>query len=513
MTAGWIAFLAYSAVAIAVGIAAARRRRLAAVESARPAAAERDYWTAGRSLSAASVGLSISAGFLSVSWSCVYAVQLFYWYGLGGVWLITVPWLITLVAIFLLADRYRTLPAFSQPEMVGARFGRRARGVVAVALAFVFLVWGGAEIYVAATLLAPELLVSPSTLVLLIGLVVAVYSMLGGFQAVVDTDKLQFGIVVLYLCGVAALAAYGLGAVGGASGAMSGDGVVGAAVSGAKSDVPWTDLLAPGWALVALTLVAYLPGWIFETDLWLRVQAARDRGAARRGVALAALVALLFVGVVPGFIGVAALQLYPVEDGAFPPAVGNEGDAILAALVRDFAPAWLAGLLAVGLVAAAMSTIDTCTNVVALSVAYDLLGIGAPTETGSAGHSSFGSRAVTVASVAAACAFALGIDSLWDIFYLSSGVLTTAVAFPVAAVFSRRVLAPAVTGSAAAGLVGTATAYFLETRGLLAPVEPAWLAASGVGFVLWGLVAALVGGLAGQWVGIRSAAGTAANAP
>ncbi len=53
--------------------------------------------------------------------------------------------------------------------------------------------------------------------------------------------------------------------------------------------------------------------------------------------------------------------------------VGYEGDAIFAALVASFAPGWLAVPVSVGLVAAAMSTVDTCANVMALSVAYDLL--------------------------------------------------------------------------------------------------------------------------------------------
>ena len=81
----WIAFGGYVAAALFLGwLAHARHGRGDA------------YWTADRQLGAASVGLSISAGFLSISWSCVYAVQLFYWYGLGAIWLITVPWLLAL---------------------------------------------------------------------------------------------------------------------------------------------------------------------------------------------------------------------------------------------------------------------------------------------------------------------------------------------------------------------------------------------------------------------------------
>lgn len=74
MTATWIAFILYAAAAIALGWSAYRR-----------GGAPADFWTAKRRLDGFSVGLSLSAGFMSVSWSCVYAVQLFYWFGLGGI--------------------------------------------------------------------------------------------------------------------------------------------------------------------------------------------------------------------------------------------------------------------------------------------------------------------------------------------------------------------------------------------------------------------------------------------
>jgi SSS family solute:Na+ symporter len=485
--ATWLAFLAYSLAAIVMGWRASRRQN------------DADFWTAGRGLSSGSVGLSLSAGFLSISWSCVYAVQLFYWYGAGGLLLMTLPWLAALAGIYWLARRYHALDAFSQPEMVGARFGIQARRVVAVALAFVFLVWGGAEIYVAATLLAPAMAVPGWTLIVMIGAIVAIYSVLGGFAAVVNTDRLQYGIVVLYILTMAWLALRGLRATDVWLGSVDGAGAAWQAllqqpITGARSGTSWTGLMSAGLATVVLTFVAYLPGWLFETDLWIRVQAARDPRAARRGIAFAAINAALFVGLVPMFIGVSALVLFPPVDGTIPPELGNEGDAIFAALVATYAPPWLAVLVAIGLVAAAMSTIDTCTNVVSLSIDYDIL--GQPPGAGAAGAGR--ARAVTVASVAAACLFALNTESLWDIFYLSSGVLTTAVAFPVAAVFLPRVQPRAVVWSSVAGFGVTVAAYFLEASGSLAAVEPGWLADSGIGYILWGLAGAAAAGLFGQ---------------
>jgi Na+/proline symporter len=468
MLATWIGFIIYICITLVLGWWAQRKKDQGVA-----------FWTAGRSLSSFSVGLSISAGFMSVSWSCVYAVQLFYWYGIGAVWLITIPWLIALAGIYFLSKRYHHLSAFSQPEMVESRFGKGSKRMIALALGFVFLVWGGAEIYVAGTLLSPALGISRQLVIFIISLVVGIYSTMGGFRAVVLTDKLQYTIVALYILAVGWLAAKGLNQVD-----MK---MIDLPVTGARSGTAWSGFFSPGLVLVGLTLAAYLPGWIFETDLWLRVQAAKDQRTARRGVLIAGINGFLFVGLLPMFIGVAALFIFPMTGNTFPEIIGNQGDAIFSALVSIYAPGWLAVLFVVGLVAAAMSTIDTCINVMALSLGYDIA------EIPKRSHAEKWSRLVTIASVFLAFLFALNTESLWDIFYLSSGILTTSAAFPVAAVFIKKVKSRGVFYSSLWGFVGTILFYFLEVKGFLIGVEPGWLQESGLGYILWGMLLAAAG--------------------
>ena len=132
----------------------------------------------------------------------------------------------------------------------------------------------------------------------------------------------------------------------------------------------------------------------------------------------------------------------------------------------------------------------------ALSIGYDLLSRGPAATAGTR------SRWVTIAATAGTVLFALNTQSLWDIFYLSSGILTTAVAFPVAAIFMPKVRKAGVAASSLAGLAGILLAYFLEVYGPLKDWEPAWLADTGLGFILWGILAAT----AGYLVGGRSAA-------
>jgi Na+/proline symporter len=179
--------------------------------------------------------------------------------------------------------------------------------------------------------------------------------------------------------------------------------------------------------------------------------------------------------------------LFPPIDGVLPSSIGSEGDTIFAALVQTYAPNWLALLVAVGLVAAAMSTVDTCVNVMALSIAYDMFGLHLKNNGKNI------SQTITVLAVLAAGIFALNTESLWDIFYLSGGVLTTAVAFPVAAVMIPQVNKNGVFWSSFLGFVGIISAYFLQVNGFLVSLQPNWLNATDLAYILWGIVSASLG--------------------
>ncbi|HQU71051.1 MAG TPA: sodium:solute symporter family protein [Calditrichia bacterium] len=470
----WLAFLGYSALVIGMGLVIYFRERHKAPDT-------RQFWSANANLSGWSVGLSISASMMSISWSCVYGVQLFYWYGTGAAWLLIIPWLLTMAGFWIFAPRFRRLQAFSQPELLGKRFGLPARQLLAPALIFVFIVWGGAEIYAAGITIAPFLGVSVETALLLIALVVAAYSFTGGFEAVVSTDKIQFALVALFITIMAIVA---VTAAGDAD-------LAAAALTAPKASPDQPNFFSPGWVLILLTLVAYLPGWLVETDVWIRMQAGRDDRQARRGIFLAGFNSFVFVGIMPLLIGLAALALYPPDGGTVHPRLAD-GSLIFSVLMQDFTPAWLSVVLGVGLVAAAMSTVDTCGNVVALSAAYDLAEPHLQHKW-SPHQLQKMARWASVGAIALALLYALFTDSLWDIFYLSSGILSTTVFLPVVGAFRKNTRPAQVTRAAVAGFLGTLIAYFLEAHGPLGQWEPQWLSQTGLGYILVGMGCSIAG--------------------
>jgi Na+/proline symporter len=480
----WIAFLLYSLIVVGVGFYIWRRKK-------GPTAADdtQSFWAANKNLSGWSTGLSISASMMSVSWSCVYAVQLFYWYGIGAVWLLIVPWLLTMLGFFIFAPLFRKLKAFSQPELLEKRFGTRSRQLLAPALMFVFVVWGGAEIWAAGNIMASFLNIPQPLTLFLVALVVALYSFTGGFEAVVSTDKIQFTLVALFIVIMAVVGISAADDGGGLSGILAASTVAPKALTGK----PW--YLSPGFALIALTFLAYLPGWLVETDIWIRMQAARNNREARKGILLAAVNSLVFVGLLPMLIGLSALVLYPPEQGIIPAQL-NDGAEIFTVLLQHHTPAWLSMLLGVGLISAAMSTVDTCGNVVALSFSYDILEPHLKNRLNSARLNTL-ARWVSVGAIFAAFIYALFTDSLWDIFYLSSGVLTTTVFIPVVAVFRPAATTRQVHFATVLGFAGTLIFYFLESRGVLSSVEPVWFAETGIGYILLGFLCSF----AGYWLG------------
>ena len=479
----WAAFILYSISVIGIGYYIWWKKRGQAANNAA-------FWSADKNLSGWSAGLSISASMMSISWSCVYGVQLFYWYGIGAAWLLILPWLITMAGFYWLAPLFRKLNAFSQPELLEKRFGQRSRQILAPPLIFVFIVWAGAEIYAAGITIAPFLEISVPMTLLLIAIVVALYSFTGGFEAVVSTDKIQFALVAFFITTMAFIGINALAGQGQLGNLFNATHMAPKAVSG----TPW--YLSPGIALIAMTFLAYLPGWLVETDVWIRLQAARNDAQARKGILITGLNSLVFVGIMPMLIGLATLLLYPPTAGEIPARL-EDGSLIFTVLMQDYTPAWLSILLGIGLVAAAMSTVDTCSNVVALSTSYDLLEPWLKNKLSAAAFALL-PRLVSVAAVFLAFVYALFTDSLWDIFYLSSGILTTTIFIPVLAVFRNQAKALSANLAAVFGFLGTFIFYFLESRDFLDGWEPQWLADTEVGYILLGLICSAAGFVLGQ---------------
>ena len=458
-----VAAAAMAAAMLAIGIASWwRERRLGGdVEG---------FWTAHRSLSGWSLGMSLSASMLSVSWSLVYGTELLYRWGPGGLWLLAVPWLVVLALFALLAPRLRQFAAFSQGELFGTLFGPSMRWLTVAVLVAVFSAWCGAEIAAAGELIAPLLETTPRFAMAAIAALVASYTWAGGFRSVVATDVAQFFIVAGFLA------------------------VVGArALPLARPQISsWLAVPGPTVAVVAITLLAYVTGWLAEADIWLRLTAARDDRQARVAVAVTAAASLVFVVALPAALAAAARGLFPDPAALAQPVLG--------ALLERLMPPGLRLVLLGGLAAVALSTVSTTANVVALTLARDggrRLGLA-------------GSRWASAGAVLLALLIAWASRSLAELFYLSAGLLAGGLFWPTIALLWRRPPAAAARAGAVTGLAVVVGAFAAERAGLLAGLFPPAVTEMGIGYIVPGVVAGGVAFAAALGLARPQSPGTAA---
>ena len=199
VSVAWLLLALYSLAMVGVGVAL-RRRRDGAVDP--DVHDEFDFWLGRRRIPGWMLGISLAAGWLMLGW-IGFGMSQIYAYGATGLWLLPIPWFILCFLIVALVPFYRRVAAISLPQGIGRRFGPGARSLTAILSALVFLSWTGAELVMVKILLAPHLgLEGPMAWMApaLVLLPILVYTVLGGFRAVVTTDLLQFSLDRFLFC-------------------------------------------------------------------------------------------------------------------------------------------------------------------------------------------------------------------------------------------------------------------------------------------------------------------------
>jgi len=411
-----------------------------------------------------------------------FGMSQIYLLGATGLWILPLPWLILTFLIIWIVPYVRRLPSMSIPQAIERRFGRAARTLLALFSAYVFISWTQAELFMVGTLLSPFLGLQPWLCMTVFVVPIIIYIYLGGFRAVVTTDAIQFGIVALFISVLA------FAAVSSAHAISHGD-IIGALRDitpplAAKGET--FHLFSLGFLFPLVLLIGYLPGWLIEQDLIQRIQGASSTQEAKRGAWVGFFLIGTFVIVLPAVVAFCALVVFPPAGGAAAAAVDTKAYSIIPAFIAQM-PLGLALFMVMGIIAAQMSTVDTFVNVAALHVSYDLIDPlvlrHAPEKT----RLRVG-RWVSVFVILAGLCLAFISESLGDIYYVSSGVLSASIAVPLFFIFWKRTTHAAVIASSVAGCLGTVGGYWYEYKFLngtdpAAPtyytaVLPSWLQGS-----------------------------------
>lgn len=318
-----------------------------------------DYFVGGRRLPWWAVGISIvatqSSAISFVSIPAFVALRS----GGGLTWLqyeLAVP----IAMLFLLGwvvPYLRDRNMVSVFEFPQERFGM-ATGKT---LGLVFLISRGLAtgiaVYAAALVVAPMLGWSLTASILLIGVVAVVYDTLGGMKAVVASDVIQLGLMVV---GVGCVVALAISMVGGASVAWE------AMDPERRVAVDWSSGIgdgatAPFWAYLVGGFFLYASYYGTDQSQVQRLLGTTESREAQKAVLLGGLLRLpltllyLVMGVALG----AVWQMHP----EFQAVVSLERiDSLVPQFLLTYVPIGLKGLILAAILAAVMSSVDSALN-------------------------------------------------------------------------------------------------------------------------------------------------------
>lgn len=454
-----------------------------------------DFWIASRKAPGWRMAVSLTAGWLMLGW-LGYGMSMIYQMGMAGLWILPLPWFILTFIIVWLVPYVRRLPAISLPEAIQKRYGISTRTIIALCSIFVFTSWTGAELYMVGHLASPFLKISPGAVMALFVIPIIIYTYFGGFRAVLLTDVMQFILMAAFITilGIVSLSA---------ASAATGGSVTETLKSIATpyyGEGTMFRLFACGIAMPIILLVAYLPGWMIEQDLLLRIQGAKSLKESRKGAWMALVLINVFVIAIPVLIAFNALALFPPGAEGSAAAVGDDATGIISAIILNYFPIGAQVLMFVGLIAAQMSTVDTFANVIALPLTYDIIQPSLLKNKPKKLVSQW-MRILSGAAILIALVYALNATSLMDVYILSSGVLTASIAIPAFAMFWRKTNRLGVILSASFGFVGNVVFYIYEYHIVQHAYKPAWLADTYLGYIIIGIAGSLIGLTAGIIIG------------
>jgi solute:Na+ symporter, SSS family len=298
-----------------------------------------EYFVGDRRMGAGHIGLSVVATDVGGGFS-IGLGGLGFSLGISGSWLLFTgllgAWLSAVLLIPKVWELGHRHGLRSYPGYLERRFNGRVRTLAAILSAVGYASFVGSQILAGATLSAAAFNIDLQSAVWIMAVVVVGYTALGGLQAVVYTDTVQWTILLVGLT-LAALPA-GWVAVGGWSGLQ------------AKLPPGHFDLFAVQASTVATWMLSIVPIWFIGMTLYQRIYASRDVKTAKRAWYFAGLLewpVMAFVGVALGMMGRAM----------FPEAQPEMG---LPLLIRHVLPVGVVGLVLAAYFAAIMSTADSC---------------------------------------------------------------------------------------------------------------------------------------------------------
>lgn len=306
-----------------------------------------DYYVGGRSIKPFHVGLSVVATDVGGGFS-IGLGALGYTIGLSGSWMLFTglvgAWLSAVLIIpkLKLVDKKHGMMTY--PDFLRFRFNKEVAWVAAMVSGIGYLGFTGGQVLAGAKLASATLFtniplaIDPLTFsVIVIAGVILLYTVLGGIQAVIYTDTVQWIILLSGLIFVAMPLTYF--EVGGFEGLDK------------KLPDGFLTLTNVTWEQIVNWSVTILPIWLIGMTLYQRMYACKDLKDAKKAWYIAGIFEYPIMAFVGVSLGMASRVFFPELD---------DPDLGLPKLLKEVLPIGAQGLVIAAYFSAIMSTADSC---------------------------------------------------------------------------------------------------------------------------------------------------------
>lgn len=347
-----IIIILYMIGILVVGILSTRKLKLTS----------ENYFLAGRGLNWRYVGAALFASNISTIHLVGLAAS---GYNEGLVWG-NFEWMASFTLILLglvFAPFYFKSKISTLPEFLEKRYSPEARSFLAfMAILGALFIHIGMSLYAGAAVFEQFFGIDVITSILIISIITAIYTVLGGLKAVVVTESIQtvlllLGAVAITIFAILALPSHGIHSWAELKAAAKPDQLT-MLHTHSKVGLNWYAVLL-GYPVLGVWY------WCSDQTIVQRVLGAKTERDAQLGPLFAGFLKILpvFILVFPGVIGYIL----------FKDIIGTNSNQTLPVLINELIPTGMKGMIAAGLLAALMSTIAAALNSSATLVAVDIV--------------------------------------------------------------------------------------------------------------------------------------------
>ena len=303
-----------------------------------------DYMLAGRRMGLFMVAFSLSANNIGGGSTTGLAEKAFGDWGMSAIWYVLAA-SVAMIPLAYFAPRIRKTMAVTIPEVIGRRFGQGSSVFSAVLNILALFCLTSSQVAASGSVVATLTGIPMNVCLIIAGVVIILYTTLGGMIADQVSDLVQF---IIILVGLAIATPFVLNGCGGWA-------EISAALPGEQLDP--TKI---GWVVIIGYIFNYFCTFLSGPEMISRFESAKDEKTAFRASLLSG-VLMAAMAVFPTLLGLAALAMKDhIPD--------ISGATAMMAVTEHFAPVAITGIVSAAIISATMSSADS--NLLCMSTMF-----------------------------------------------------------------------------------------------------------------------------------------------